>query len=136
MFSNADRWHFVAAAVGALAFWVRLRRNSPKLPASAVRHVVLFKVEDADAKQIIPAFDQMARALSHLLLSYERGTQCSHENLDKGLSHAFFLTFPDEAARDKYLVHPLHEEFVAAHKKRLQDLCVFDYLVAHHQGPF
>jgi hypothetical protein len=36
--------------------------------------VVLFKVEDADAKQIMPAFDQMARALSHLLLSYERGT--------------------------------------------------------------
>lgn len=31
-------------------------------------------MEDADAKQIIPAFDQMARALAHLLLSYERGT--------------------------------------------------------------
>ena len=35
-----------------------------------------------------------------------------------------------QAARDKYLVHPLHEEFVAAHKKKLQDLCVFDYLAA------
>ena len=36
--------------------------------------VVLFKVENKDAIEMIPAFDQMARGLSHLLLSYERGT--------------------------------------------------------------
>ena len=36
--------------------------------------VVLVKVENKDAIEIIPAFDQMARGLSHLLLSYERGT--------------------------------------------------------------
>ena len=41
-----------------------------------------------------------------------------------------FVAFSCQAARDKYLVHPLHEEFLAAHKKRLQDLCVFDYLAA------
>lgn len=39
--------------------------------------VVLFKVENKDAIEIIPAFDQMARGLSHLLLSYERGTVVS-----------------------------------------------------------
>eukprot|EP00434_Breviolum_minutum_P021251 symbB.v1.2.018747.t1/scaffold1508.1/size114708/6 len=129
-----NRWHLLAAAsaVGLTAtFWWRSR--SWRVPAGAVRHVVLVKVENKDAIEIIPAFDQMARGLSHLLLSYERGTQCSHENLGKDLSHAFFLTFPDEAARDQYLVHPLHEEFVATYKKRLQDLCVFDYLVGYPQ---
>lgn len=72
------------------------RSRSWRVPAGAVRHatwcaagryqithilrygnqneVVLVKVENKDAIEIIPAFDQMARGLSHLLLSYERGT--------------------------------------------------------------
>ena len=110
-----------------------------------------------------------AHANSWLMFGKQCRSNCSHEKLDKGLTHAFFLTFADEAgrlgitcgaavcfshqaARDNYLVHPLHEEtgqlfkigmnrtlnlkamwkigqeFVAAYKPRLQDVCVIDYL--------
>ena len=46
-------------------------------------------MENKDAIEIIPAFDQMARGLSHLLLSYERGTvflSVRERNMESSLS--------------------------------------------------
>ena len=110
------------AATAALISHLTRRRT-------VLRHVVqLAFTENAPVEDIVNAFDAMCRAMPHLIVGYERGTQCSPESHTKGLTHIFVLSFPSAAARDLYLPHPVHEEFgrrwVAPH---LKELCVSDY---------
>ena len=59
------------------------------------------------------------------------GPNNSPEGLTKGLTHAFTLTFASSAARDAYLPHPVHAEFVETWvKPNITDVCVFDYEIA------
>eukprot|EP00933_Yihiella_yeosuensis_P036729 TRINITY_DN304_c2_g1_i1.p1 TRINITY_DN304_c2_g1~~TRINITY_DN304_c2_g1_i1.p1 ORF type:complete len:132 (+),score=16.17 TRINITY_DN304_c2_g1_i1:177-572(+) len=120
------------AAVGTLLMAVREIWSKAK-SKNVVRHVVLFKFKaGAPINDVVAAFDSLStKQLSHLVLAYERGTQCSPEGLGKDLTHAFALTFPNEAARDQYLPHPLHQKFVETWAKPyVEDVCVFDYNVA------
>ena len=122
----------LAACAGAATLWL-LRRRDDRTPAGLLRHVVLFSFkEGAPVDAIVKAFDMFAASIAELLVSYERGVQSSPENLGKGLTHAFTLTFPSAEQRDAYLPHPKHlkfaEEFVKPH---VADVCVFDYEVDH-----
>jgi len=47
------------------------------------------------------------------IVSFEYGLNNSPENLNKGFTHVYLLTFKDAAARDAYLPHPEHKSFGA-----------------------
>ena len=58
---------------------------------------------------------------------FEWGTDVSVENKSQGFTHAFLVTFRSKEARDKYLPHPAHQEFVKLVGPRLEDAFVVDY---------
>ncbi|MDO1502672.1 Dabb family protein [Winogradskyella maritima] len=76
---------------------------------SLLRHVVLFKFKQGTTTEQI---DKVEAAFSALpskieqIQGYEWGTNNSPEGLDKGFTHAFFLTFKSEEDRAIYLPHP------------------------------
>ncbi len=100
--------------------------------AQAVRHVVLFQFKPtatvADINRVCELFDQLPEKISEVG-SYEAGTDISPEQLAEGLTHCFTLGFADAAARDAYLVHPAHKEFVEQALPLIQRAVVVDYLV-------
>jgi hypothetical protein len=95
-----------------------------------LRHVVMFgweKGTDAnEINNIVTAFKMLPSQIS-LIKAFEFGTNNSPENLNKGLTHCFTLTFSSEADRDAYLVHPAHKAFVAKLKPSPTAITVFDY---------
>ena len=71
-----------------------------------VRHVVVFKyTEDASDAEILQ--DKIPG-----IVSFEHGVNNSPEDLNQGFTHVYVITFEDEAARDAYLPHPEHQQFV------------------------
>jgi len=104
--------------------------TSSKNYQGCVRHVVLFKFKDSATPDNIHAVENAFRELPRRIpniLDYEWGTNVSPENLSQGFTHCFFLTFPDEAARDAYLPHPAHKEFGALLHPYLDKVLVIDY---------
>lgn len=97
---------------------------------SVLRHVVLFKFKEGTSQE---AIDEVQEAFSGLpakipqIHSYEWGTNNSPEGLDKGFTHAFFLTFKSEEDRATYLPHPDHKAFGDILKPYLEDVLVVDY---------
>ena len=70
------------------------------------------------------------------IVAFETGVNDSPENLNKGLTHSFVVTFAAAADRDAYLPHPDHQKFVADWVMKtipgsdlpyVKDVCVFDY---------
>ncbi|MBL9089998.1 MAG: Dabb family protein [Planctomycetaceae bacterium] len=97
-----------------------------------LRHVVFFKFKagtaPADLKKVTDAFAALPSKID-VIKDFEWGTDVSVENLSKGFTHCFFVTFADEKGRDAYLPHPAHKEFVEIVKPLLDDVCVVDYHV-------
>lgn len=95
-----------------------------------LRHVVMFgweKGTDSLAiEKIVTAFKALPSKIS-LIRAFEYGTNNSPENLNKGLTHCFTLTFKSEADRDAYLIHPAHKAFVAQLQPGPTAVTVFDY---------
>ncbi|WP_421801173.1 Dabb family protein [Flagellimonas sp.] len=95
-----------------------------------LRHVVLFKFKETssaeDIKQVEEAFNALPSKISEIK-GYEWGTNNSPENLNKGLTHCFFLTFSSEADRDTYLTHPDHLAFGDIAGPHIDDVTVVDY---------
>ncbi|MDF0708001.1 Dabb family protein [Flagellimonas okinawensis] len=95
-----------------------------------LRHVVLFKFKetssDDNIKQVEEAFNQLPSKISEIK-GYEWGKNNSPENLNKGLTHCFFLTFNSEADRDTYLTHPDHVAFGDIAGPHIDDVTVVDY---------
>jgi Stress responsive A/B Barrel Domain len=101
------------------------KSEQPKL-----RHMVAFKFKDsATPKQvdsIIKAFRALPRKIPQVM-SIESGTNNSPENLNKGLTHAFLVTFANQANRDVYLVHPEHVKFKKLALPLVADVFVIDF---------
>jgi quinol monooxygenase YgiN len=95
-----------------------------------LRHVVLFRFRpDAEPEaihHIEAAFAALPDRIEHIR-GFEWGRNTSPEGLDKGFTHAFVVSFTDEADRDAYLPHPAHQAFVARLKPLLDDVLVIDY---------
>jgi hypothetical protein len=85
------------------------------LPASnPVRHIVAWRFVDGTTSQQIVQFTVAFRALQHAIpgiIAFEHGANISPENLHRGLTHIYTLTFENVAARDVYLPHPEHQRF-------------------------
>lgn len=59
-------------------------------------------------------FTDVFRALQNTIpgiIGFEHGANNSPENLHRGLTHIYLLTFESVAARDAYLPHPEHKKF-------------------------
>ena len=101
-----------------------------KMTQSDLTHVVLFKFKPeatpAKVKEIVAAFEALPSKIKEIK-SFKWGTNNSPEKLDKGLTHAFVLTFANEKDRDTYLPHPAHKEFGKLVGNWLADVTVVDF---------
>ncbi len=99
-------------------------------PKPTLQHVVLFKFKpDATPEkvaEIVAAFEALPSKIKEIK-DFKWGTNNSPEKLDKGLTHAFILTFDNAADRDAYLPHPAHKEFGKIVGPWLADVTVVDF---------
>jgi hypothetical protein len=98
--------------------------------SNVLRHVVLFAFKDSSTpgqiREIERAFRELPGKIDQIH-EFEWGTDVSVENLSRGYTHCFLVTFLSEADRDTYLPHPAHQEFVAILEPHLERALVFDY---------
>ncbi len=100
--------------------------------AMRVKHVVVFKYKSTatpeQIEQVTTAFKALKGKIPGIV-SFEYGTNNSPENLNKGFTHVYLLTFSDAAARDAYLPHPEHKKFGAllGELKILEEPFVVDF---------
>ena len=83
-------------------------------PSTEVKHVVVFKYKATATAAQIEEVTQAFKALKNTIpgiVSFEYGVNNSPENLNKGFTHIYLLTFKDVAARNQYLPHPEHKKF-------------------------
>ena len=97
---------------------------------SLLRHTVFFKFKEGTTaeqmKQVEDAFSALPSKIEQIK-AYEWGLNNSPEGLDKGFTHAFFLTFESEEDRAIYLPHPDHEAFGEILGPILEKVVVVDY---------
>ena len=102
----------------------------PANPYSVLRHVVLFSFKPAasadQVASVVADFGTLKDAIPGIE-SYEWGTNVSPEGLNDGFTHCFTLTFATAEARDGYLVHPAHQDFVSTLGACLERSLVLDY---------
>ena len=93
---------------------------------------MVFKFKaDATADQIAEvtkAFKALKKSIPGIV-SFESGANMSPENLNKGFSHAYLLTFENVASRDAYLPHPEHKKFgdLLGKLQVVEDVFVIDF---------
>lgn len=100
---------FTLIALAALALSAFTFQKSKE-----VKHVVVFKYKEtataAQIEEVTAAFKALKNKIPGIL-TFEYGINNSPENLNKGFTHVYLLTFKDAAARDTYLPHPEHKKF-------------------------
>jgi hypothetical protein len=95
-----------------------------------ITHVVSFKFKDDAKNEEIEKLHYLFLTLKDKIpgvLSIKGGKNNSPENLSKGFSHCFVITFSNEQARKEYLPHPEHQEFVSQLKPLIEDVFVIDF---------
>jgi hypothetical protein len=97
---------------------------------TTLQHVVLFKFKPEatpeKVAEIVAAFEALPSKIKEIR-DFKWGTNNSPEKLDKGLTHAFILTFDSEKDRDTYLPHPAHKSFGTIVGPWLADVTVVDF---------
>ena len=115
------------ATIVLLATNIALAQQTEK---KVLRHVVMFGWKEGTdtnyINKIVAAFKALPGKID-LIKNFEYGTNNSPENLNKGLTHCFLVTFKSEADRDAYLIHPSHKQFVALLKPAPDYVTVLDY---------
>jgi hypothetical protein len=102
--------------------------------STPVKHVVVFKYKPtataAQIEEVTTAFKALKDKIPGIV-SFEYGTNNSPENLNKGFTHVYLLTFTDASARDAYLPHPEHKKFgeLLGKLKILEEPFVVDFEV-------
>jgi hypothetical protein len=108
----------------------KINTESMQRTDSLLRHVVLFKFKEGTTqvqmREVEDAFSGLPSKIEQIK-GYEWGLNNSPEGLDKGFTHAFFLTFESEEDRAIYLPHPDHKAFGAVLSPYLDDVLVIDY---------
>jgi len=95
-----------------------------------LRHVVLFgfktAVSEAETSEIVRRFHALPAEVPGID-GFESGVNNSPEGLNRGLTHAFTLTFATAEARDAYLAHPAHLAFAIWVGQFIEAVTVVDY---------
>lgn len=79
-----------------------------------MKHIVIFKYKPGATPSQINEVTTAFKALKDKIpgiISFEYGVNNSPENLNKGFTHVYLVTFENARARDAYLPHPEHEKF-------------------------
>jgi hypothetical protein len=91
----------------------------------------MFKFKDGtkpeEVQKIVEAFGALPKKMSDLISDFEWGTDVSPENKSQGFTHLFLVTFATEKARDEYLPHAAHKEFVSIVGPHVDKVLVVDY---------
>lgn len=107
-----------------------MKTNTDQAADSVLRHVVLFKFNEAtsadDLATIESTFGQLPSKIKEIQ-DFEWGLNNSPEGLEKGFTHCFFVTFKNEADRAIYLPHPDHKAFIEIASPHIEDVLVVDY---------
>jgi hypothetical protein len=99
-----------------------------------VKHVVVFKYKSkatsSQIQEVTEAFKSLKDKIPGIV-SFEYGVNNSPENLNKGFTHVYLLTFKNSQSRDSYLPHAEHKKFGELLKKMdvLEDPFVVDFQV-------
>ena len=105
--------------------------QSSNMNKPVLKHVVLFKFKPEATPEkiaeIVAAFNALPSKIKEIK-GFQWGTNNSPEKHDKGLTHAFILTFDNEKDRDAYLPHPAHKEFGKVVGPWLADVTVVDFV--------
>jgi len=123
---------FTIAVLGAVSIMVAYSSHTdaadPK--GKVLRHIVLYKFKDdlpqEKLQEVIDAFAGLPKKIN-TVIGFEHGTNVSPEGKSEGFTHAFVVTFRDEAGRNIYLEHPAHQAYVNVVKDRREKVIVFDY---------
>lgn len=95
-----------------------------------LRHAVFFSFKEsssqADIDSVVDAFQSLPSKIGSII-DFQWGTNNSPEPLDDGFTHAFVLTFADEAGRAAYLPHPDHAAFGGVLRPHMKDVFVIDF---------
>lgn len=106
------------------------KKVKSSLKSAMVQHIVLFKFKPETTPEkvgeIVAAFEALPSKIKEIK-EFTWGTNNSPEKLDKGLTHAFILTFDNEKDRDTYLPHPAHKAFGTVVGPWLADVTVVDF---------
>jgi len=106
--------------------------NNNEEMTKQLRHVVLLKFKETstpvDIQKVEAAFVALPSQIGEIK-DFEWGLNNSPENLNKGFTHGFFLTFDSEEGRSVYLPHPAHKAFGEVLSPHLEDVLVLDYWV-------
>jgi hypothetical protein len=98
--------------------------------SAPLRHVVLFKFKtEATPEQIdeiVAGFQALPKKIDGIT-AFEWGADVSPEGLAQGFTHCFVVTFKDAKARDAYLPHQAHKDFVAVALPKVDKVLVVDY---------
>lgn len=120
----------VALSFAALAV-VGCAASDKASQSGVLRHVVLLKFKaDAKPEQIRQVENEFRALKSRIpaVLDLEWGTNVSPEDLNQGFTHCFFVTFADAKARDAYLPHQAHQDFVKIARPLFDKVLVVDYV--------
>lgn len=100
------------------------------MKSTSVQHIVLFKFKpeatSEKVNEIVAAFEALPSQIKEIK-GFKWGTNNSPEKLNKGLTHAFILTFDNEKDRDAYLPHPAHKKFGTIVGPWLAEVTVVDF---------
>jgi hypothetical protein len=133
---NSDRFILAGSVSNKVRKLFSYKVNLPAAPTACarpqvLRHVVSFKykpeVTEAQIHKAIQQFAALQKSIPEII-GFEGGLNNSTEGHSKGFTHCFTVTFPDESAREIYLVHPEHLALVEKVKPLLEDVFVMDYL--------
>ena len=127
---------FAAALLGFSLGVYSMTITDPQLqaqekPAALLRHVVLFNfkpdVTKAQVQEVVDAFAALPKKIE-TIAAFEWGTDVSVEMKADGFTHCFVVSFKDAKARDEYLPHAAHGEFVKLVGPRIEKVLVFDFV--------
>lgn len=132
---SISRWALTIGAVAFLAGCVSIKGNvvAPEMAdgeGDVYRHVVLFKYKEGTTPEQVQAIENAFLDLKNridVVKTIEAGTNSSTENLSKGFTNCFIVTFADPAGRDEYLPHPEHKKFVEFVGPYLEEALVVDF---------
>jgi hypothetical protein len=122
----------LSAAVLQMATSQEPAKTTAPQASKVLRHVVMYKFKDEITKpqvqEVIDTFAGLPKKIDGIV-AFEHGPNVSTEGKSEGLTYCFVVSFKDEAARDAYLKHPAHDEYVKVVKDRREKVVVFDYWV-------
>jgi hypothetical protein len=95
-----------------------------------LRHVVIFAFKDSvtaeQIRQVEINFGRLPEEIGEIR-DFEWGTNLDSNQMAKGFTHCFVLTFESEEDLQIYEVHPAHEKFKDETIGHVKDLLVMDY---------